>query len=65
VRGQVIYAEGSAGKEMYLLLSGELEITANGERLGFLSDGALGVHSSSQHELLLLPFEESTQWALN
>ena len=36
VRGQVIYAEGTTGKEMYLLLSGELEITANGERLGFL-----------------------------
>lgn len=40
VRGQVIYAEGTTGKEMYLLLSGELEITANEERLGFLSDGA-------------------------
>jgi CRP-like cAMP-binding protein len=40
VRGQVIYAEGTTGKEFYLLLSGELEITANGERLGFLSDGA-------------------------
>ena len=40
VRGQVIYAEGTTGKEIYLLLSGELEITANGERLGFLSDGA-------------------------
>lgn len=40
VRGQIIYAEGTTGKEMYLLLSGELEITANDERLGFLSDGA-------------------------
>ena len=40
VRQQVIYAEGSTGKEMYMLLSGELEITQRGERLGFLSDGA-------------------------
>eukprot|EP01043_Picozoa_sp_COSAG02_P024418 COSAG02_NODE_1333_length_13206_cov_221.257801_10_plen_262_part_00 len=40
VRGQVIYSEGTTGKELYLLLSGELEITVNGERLGFLSDGA-------------------------
>eukprot|EP01050_Picozoa_sp_SAG11_P002121 SAG11_NODE_103_length_16571_cov_49.569208_4_plen_49_part_00 len=36
----MIYTEGSTGKEMYMLLSGELEITARGERLGFLSDGA-------------------------
>ena len=40
VRQQIIYVEGSTGKEMYMLLSGELEITARGERLGFLSDGA-------------------------
>jgi CRP-like cAMP-binding protein len=40
VRHQVIYAEGSTGKEMYILINGELEITAGGERLGFLSDGA-------------------------
>jgi hypothetical protein len=36
VRGQVIFAEGTTGKEMYFLLSGELEITANRERLGFV-----------------------------
>ena len=72
MRQQVIYGEGSTGKEviaqvlllllvalslrflsrvmcahfrscfgqMYLLLSGELEITVRGERLGFLSDGS-------------------------
>ena len=40
VRKQVIYLEGSTGKEMYMLLSGELEILSRGERLGFLSDGA-------------------------
>jgi len=40
VRHQVIYSEESTGKEMYLLLEGELEITSSGERLGFLSDGA-------------------------
>jgi CRP-like cAMP-binding protein len=40
VRKQVIYSEGSTGKEMYVLISGELEITAGGERLGFLSDGS-------------------------
>ena len=40
VRKQVIYLEGSTGKEMYMLLSGELEILARGERLRFLSDGA-------------------------
>jgi CRP-like cAMP-binding protein len=40
VRQQVIYAEGSSGQDMYMLLRGELEITVRGERLGFLSDGA-------------------------
>lgn len=40
VRQQVIYSEGSTGKEMYVLISGELEITVGGERLGFLSDGS-------------------------
>ena len=40
VRSQVIYREGSVGKEMYLVLNGELEITARGAHLGFLSDGA-------------------------
>ena len=41
VRGQVVYSESSTGKEMYLLLEGELEITSGGERLGFLGDGAV------------------------
>eukprot|EP01047_Picozoa_sp_COSAG01_P054849 COSAG01_NODE_6043_length_3882_cov_3.851042_3_plen_42_part_00 len=36
VRGQVIFAEGTSGKEMYFLLNGELEITVLGERLGFV-----------------------------
>ena len=40
VRSQVIYSEGSVGKEMYILISGELEVTCNKVRLGFLSDGA-------------------------
>ncbi len=40
VKSQVIYAEGSVGQEMYILITGELEITADGVRLGFLSDGA-------------------------
>lgn len=40
VKGQLVFAEGSVGKEMYILISGELEITCNGARLGFLSDGA-------------------------
>jgi|EP01047_Picozoa_sp_COSAG01_P025597 CRP/FNR family cyclic AMP-dependent transcriptional regulator len=40
VRHQVIFSEGTTGKEMYLLLEGELEISVAGERLGFLSDGA-------------------------
>jgi len=40
VRGQVIFAEGHVGKEMYVLITGELEITCNQLRLGFLSDGA-------------------------
>lgn len=40
VRSQVIYSEGSVGKEMYILICGELEVTCNKVRLGFLSDGA-------------------------
>ena len=45
VHGQVIYTQGSSGTEMYMLLSGELEITiinqmGSSQRLGFLSDGA-------------------------
>ena len=40
VKSQVIYSEGTVGQEMYVLISGELEITVAGTRLGFLSDGA-------------------------
>eukprot|EP01052_Picozoa_sp_SAG31_P053176 SAG31_NODE_13499_length_865_cov_0.741514_2_plen_75_part_00 len=37
---QVIFHEGTTGHEMYIVISGELEVTAKwGERLGFLSDG--------------------------
>ena len=41
VKDQEIYSEGSSGKEMYILLEGELEVTSKGERLGFLGDGAV------------------------
>jgi signal-transduction protein with cAMP-binding, CBS, and nucleotidyltransferase domain len=40
VKSQVVYSEGSVGKEMYVLITGELEVTVNDTRLGFLSDGA-------------------------
>ena len=39
VRQQVIYGEGTTGREMYIVISGELEITSGGNRLGFISDG--------------------------
>eukprot|EP01043_Picozoa_sp_COSAG02_P018984 COSAG02_NODE_901_length_16056_cov_52.549477_10_plen_716_part_00 len=39
VRGQVVYGEGSTGRELYIVIAGELEITAGGQRLGFISDG--------------------------
>jgi hypothetical protein len=31
VKHQVVYAEESSGKEMYMLLEGELEITSKGQ----------------------------------
>ena len=40
VKNQVIFSEGSTGKELYMLMSGELEVSRGGERLGFLSEGA-------------------------
>jgi CRP-like cAMP-binding protein len=40
VRGQKIFGEGETGREMYMLLSGEIEVSQGGQRLGFLSDGA-------------------------
>lgn len=43
VRDQQIYVEDSSGKEMYILLEGELEVTTKGERLGFLGDGAVSL----------------------
>lgn len=39
VRQQIIYGEGTTGREMYIVIAGELEITAAGQRLGFISDG--------------------------
>ena len=42
-KGQHVFEEGSRGKEMYMLIQGELEVTQQGERLGFLSDGAFFV----------------------
>ena len=40
MRGQKIFGEGETGREMYMLLSGEIEVSQGGHRLGFLSDGA-------------------------
>ena len=40
VCNQVVLQEGSSGTEMYIVLSGEMEISHQGQRLGFLSDGA-------------------------
>ena len=39
-KGQLVFAEQTRGKEMYMLMVGELEVTQRNERLGFLSDGA-------------------------
>ena len=39
-KGQQVFAERTRGKEMYMLIQGELEVTQDGARLGFLSDGA-------------------------
>eukprot|EP01052_Picozoa_sp_SAG31_P014108 SAG31_NODE_866_length_11370_cov_4.806761_4_plen_376_part_00 len=40
VKGQDILKQGSAGKELHMLIHGEVEVIQNGERLGFLSEGA-------------------------
>jgi hypothetical protein len=37
---QVVYQEGRFGTEMYIIVSGEVEVSRDGERLGFLSQGA-------------------------
>ena len=39
-KGQQIITEGVSGREMYMLMSGEVEVSVRGERLGFLSEGA-------------------------
>jgi len=40
VKHQCIIEEGSTGTELYILVSGECEISSKNERLGFLADGA-------------------------
>ena len=40
MRQQQIIQEDHIGSEMYLVLKGEVEVTKNGYRLGFLSEGA-------------------------
>lgn len=39
-REQIVYHEGKYGTEMYFIVRGEVEVSLNGERLGFLSEGA-------------------------
>lgn len=39
-REQIVYQEGKYGTEMYLVVGGEVEVSCDGERLGFLSQGA-------------------------
>jgi CRP-like cAMP-binding protein len=39
-RDQIVYQEGRFGTEMYFLVSGEVEVSRDGERLGFLAEGA-------------------------
>lgn len=40
VREQAIMEEGAAGREMFILMKGEVEMLAGGQRLGFLGEGA-------------------------
>jgi CRP-like cAMP-binding protein len=40
VREQAIMEEGTSGREMFLLMKGEVEMLADGQRLGFLGEGA-------------------------
>ena len=37
---QDVITEGQPGSEMYMIVSGELEVTQGGVRLGFLSEGS-------------------------
>ena len=40
-REQIVYSEGKYGTEMYFIVSGEVEVSHDGERLGFLSEGGV------------------------
>ena len=40
LKGQEIIKEGSAGTEMYMVMSGEVEVMTGGQRLGFLAEDA-------------------------
>ena len=40
LKGQEIIREGSTGTEMYMVMSGEVEVLTGGRRLGFLAEGA-------------------------
>ena len=40
IKSQEIMTEGRPGREMFILLSGDVEVTRDGKRLGFLSDGS-------------------------
>jgi CRP-like cAMP-binding protein len=35
-RGNIVYMEGKFGNEMYFIISGEVEVSVSGQRLGFL-----------------------------
>eukprot|EP01043_Picozoa_sp_COSAG02_P010048 COSAG02_NODE_347_length_24085_cov_23.240724_12_plen_981_part_00 len=40
MKNQLITKQGESGKEMYMVMSGEVEVLEDGKRLGFLSEGA-------------------------
>merc|ERR1712146_553243 len=40
LKHQQIIVEGQVGSELYLVLKGEVEVTKNGVRLGFLAEGS-------------------------
>eukprot|EP01051_Picozoa_sp_SAG22_P021924 SAG22_NODE_5043_length_1101_cov_6.185629_1_plen_92_part_10 len=40
MKTQQIILEGQVGSELYLVLKGEVEVTKDGTRLGFLSEGS-------------------------
>ena len=39
-RGNIVYQEGKFGEDLYFVISGEVEVSIGGERLGFLGEGA-------------------------